>query len=144
MHAIDKERVRRLMEELKNSLDTAVQTVGLSEDDFMGDVRNRYTLRLALVEVVESAVDVGLHVLREDFGVDRVEGYLEIFRKLVQHGVLSHGVGVGMERLTRLRNLIIHRYWEVDDERMYREARGSGLELINRFARELLAYVSGT
>jgi len=143
MHAIDKERVRRLMEELKNSLDMAVRTVGLSEDVFMGDVRNRYTLRLALVEVVESAVDIGLHVLRKDFGVDRVEGYLEIFRKLVQHGVLSHDVGVGMERLTRLRNLIIHRYWEVDDERMYREARDSGLELINRFVRELLAYVSG-
>jgi uncharacterized protein YutE (UPF0331/DUF86 family) len=47
-----------------------------------------------------------------------------------------------MRRLTRLRNLIIHRYWEVDDFRIYREARESGLGMIERFMEEVEKYAS--
>jgi len=30
-----------------------------------------------------------------------------------------------MENLAKLRNLIIYRYWEIDDSRIYKEAKGS-------------------
>ncbi|MDK2384226.1 MAG: DUF86 domain-containing protein [Candidatus Korarchaeota archaeon] len=47
-----------------------------------------------------------------------------------------------MARLASLRNMVIHRYWEVDDLRIYREARSGGLEAIRSFAREVKAYLS--
>jgi len=61
---------------------------------------------------------------------------------LGEEGVISPRVGEGMQKLVRLRNLIIHRYWEVDDARVYREARSGGLDLVEEFAEEVEAYVA--
>ena len=65
-----------------------------------------------------------------------------MFKKLVEHGVLSRDVGEGMVRLARLRNLIEHRYWEVDDARLYREVREEGIGLVRRFIGEVERYAS--
>ncbi len=46
------------------------------------------------------------------------------------------------EKFGRLRNSIIHRYWEVDGSKIYREARDSGLKVIEKFIREVRTYVS--
>ncbi len=69
---------------------------------------------------------------------------MQVFRKLLERGVLSRDVGEGMIKLVRLRNLIVHRYWEVDDTRMYREIREEGIRLVRRFIGEVERYVSGS
>ncbi len=139
---LDKDRIGRLLDEIRRSLRVAEEVVSLSLEDFLSDVRNRYTLRLALVEVVEAAAVLGLHILRERFGEEEIEGYARVFEKLANYGVVSRDVGESMRRLARLRNIIVHRYWEVDDARIYREARGNGLEAIRKFVREVEEYVS--
>ncbi|MBS7637319.1 DUF86 domain-containing protein [Candidatus Bathyarchaeota archaeon] len=135
-------RADRLLEEIEGSLKVAEKIVRMDFNSFISDVRNRYTLRLALVEIVEASVTLGLYILRERFDVEAVEGYVQVFRKLMEHGVISPNVEIGMERLTRLRNMIIHRYWEADDARIYREAGGSGLMIIRRFVEEVEGYAS--
>ncbi len=103
----------------------------------------RLLFRLIRIEIVEAAVTIGLHILREQFG-EEVEGYVQVFKKLTEHGVLSGDIGEGMIRLARLRNLIVYRYWEVDDRRLYREVKEKGLELIRRFVKEIERYASRT
>ena len=49
-----------------------------------------------------------------------------------------------MEKLTRLRNLIIHRYWEIDDSRIYRETKSNGLKIIEDLIKEVEEYVIRT
>jgi uncharacterized protein YutE (UPF0331/DUF86 family) len=135
--------LEKLLEEIEKSLKIAESITRISIEEFLSDVRNRYTLRLALVEVVEAAARAGIRLLRERFGADSVEGYVQVFRGLVEHGVVSPETGLGMERLARLRNLVIHRYWEVDDARIYREARENGLKVIERFIEEVRRNVRG-
>ena len=84
---------------------------------------------------------VGLHILRERCRLE-AEGYVQVFRRLTECGVLTVETGEGMARLARLRNLIVHRYWEVDDIRVYTEVRREGLSLVRRFIGEVKAYVS--
>lgn len=134
-------RINKLLTEIKYSLKVARSIVDMDYDDFIRDIRNRYTLRLAVVEIVEASASLGLYILREFLSVRRVEGYSQIFRKLVERGVISSRIGEEMERLTRLRNLIIHRYWEVDDSRMYKEARNNGLKVVEDFIKEVEDYV---
>ncbi|MEX2706816.1 MAG: DUF86 domain-containing protein [Candidatus Freyrarchaeum guaymaensis] len=124
----------------------SIQTVTMASlpyDEFMGDLRNRYTLRLAILEIVEAAISMGLHILREKQEAEKIESYSETIEKLVEVGVVSAEVGDEVAKLVGLRNLIAHRYWEVDDSRIYREARGSGLEIIKRFVREVEERVLG-
>jgi len=47
-----------------------------------------------------------------------------------------------MKKLVGLRNLLVHRYWEVDDSRIYKEARREELEVIKEFVKVILAHVS--
>ena len=136
------EKIKRLIREIEDSLAIAKDIVSMDYSSFIQDIRNRYTLRLALVEIVEAAASLGLYLLRELRNIKKVEGYFQIFRKLVEQGVLSPETGEEMEKLARLRNLIIHRYWEVDDSKIYREARDSELKVIEKFVREVGTYVS--
>lgn len=49
----------------------------------------------------------------------------------MEYEVISSNVDTGMEKLTRLRNMTIHRYWEADDARIYMEAKERGLSIIS-------------
>jgi len=138
---MDRDRIARLLEEIRGSLKVVEEITSYELNEFLADVRNRYTLRLSIVEIVEAATSIGLYILREYFN-EGAEGYVNVFRALLGHGVLSSDVGEGMIRLVRLRNLIIHRYWEVDDIRMYREIKEEGIKLIKRFIEEVERYVS--
>lgn len=135
------ERIKRLLAEIRESLKIARSITDMEYDEFIRDIRNRYTLRLAIVEIVEASASLGLYILRKLLGIKRVEGYPHIFRRLVEHKVISPRIGEEMEKLTRLRNLIIHRYWEIDDSRIYRETKSNGLKIIEDLIKEVEEYV---
>ncbi len=46
-----------------------------------------------------------------------------------------------MVRLVGLRNIIVHRYWSVDDMRIYDNAKRSGVGAVEKFIKEVLNYV---
>ncbi|MET1159349.1 MAG: HepT-like ribonuclease domain-containing protein [Thermoprotei archaeon] len=137
-------RLEKLLDEIRESLALAKKIASLDYEEFMSDIRNRYTLRLALVEIVEAAVSIGLFILRNILGIEKIEGYVQIIRKLVENRILKPSIGEGIEKLVRLRNIIIHRYWEIDDSRIYREARGNGLRIVEEFVKEVEEFVSRT
>ncbi len=80
-------------------------------------------------------------ILEKKFGVT-VESYRDVFRKLVLHGVIDPDTGKAMEEAASLRNMIVHRYWQIDDERIYREAKGNNMAAIESFVSEVRNYVS--
>lgn len=47
-----------------------------------------------------------------------------------------------MRRFVGLRNLIVHRYWEVDDERMYKELKEEGLRRVREYLESVAKYAS--
>ena len=59
---MDRGRVERLVEDIRSSLMIARDMTSMSYTEFMRDIRNRYTLRLALIEIVEAAADLGLYL----------------------------------------------------------------------------------
>ena len=79
---------------------------------------------------------LGIHLL-EARGRRVPESYGAVFRRMAEEGMVSWEVAEGMRRLAGLRNLLVHRYWEVDDGRIYDEARGSGLDIVRRFVEEV-------
>ena len=41
--------------------------------------------------------------------------------------MISYEVAEGMAALAFLRNMVVYRYWDIDDARIYREVSKSGL-----------------
>ena len=140
---MDRERIERLLDEAERSLKVMRMIAALSPDEFLSDVRNRYALRMAVVEVVESIIAASVGILRESRGYTAHHGYVEVAKRLAEEGVLTSQEASDLERLTRLRNIIVHRYWEVDDRRIFEEARRNGIEAISRILSRLRGHVLG-
>ncbi len=66
-----------------------------------------------------------------------METYAQVVDRLLEMGVISVGTADSLKSLIRLRNLIMHRYWEVDDLARDREAKAGGLDSIEGFIREI-------
>jgi uncharacterized protein YutE (UPF0331/DUF86 family) len=56
-------------------------------------------------------------------GGDAPTAYAECFEKLAARGVIDSALAERLKAMARFRNLLLHRYWEVDDRRVLTIAR---------------------
>ena len=84
------------------------------------------------MSLVESSSGICIHILNNIFNV-YPKGYPTCFTLLAEKNVISHELGNALANAARLRNILVHRYWEVDDEKVYQSAR-DGIRDFKRFA----------
>jgi len=128
---------------LREALEEVRSVTSMSVDDFVRSRTARFSLRYSVVMLVEALADVAVLILEKDFG-EAAESYREAFLKLAEKGVVSAEAAEKMTALAGLRNLIVHKYRAVDDMRIYRDARGSGVEAVEKFILEVLRYVEAS
>ncbi len=75
-------------------------------------------MRYCLIVVVESLVALALHIAKRCFG-EKPETPIHAFRILRDRGLITSSECVEIEKLVRLRSLLVHRYWIVDDRKIY-------------------------
>ena len=86
------------------------------------------------------SIDLANHVIAAD-GHRVPRDYGDAFRVLAEVGVLDDGLAGRMVALAGARNLIVHLYAEVDDERLARAVREGGLDDLSAFAARIAALV---
>jgi uncharacterized protein YutE (UPF0331/DUF86 family) len=126
-------RLSRALRDLELSVNFIEQNLNRSLDEFLNDDEAVYALRYAVIEAAEPAVQIGLILLRETGA--RPASYGEVFQMPGERGIIPRDLAAAMRRFAGLRNLFIHRYWEVDDARLYRELKEGGLKTLRRFMR---------
>ncbi len=134
------ERLEQLLGELERSLSLARKLVALDLEDFISDFRNSLALRYLVVEIAETIVNVCLHVSRSR-RLGEPTSYREALLLMLRNGFISSQTFNALAGLLKLRNIIVHRYWEVDDAKLYSEARGGGLDAIAKFVEEVRSRV---
>lgn len=82
----------------------------------------RYSMRYQIVVLVEALGSLCLHIAAEDFKCEP-ESYSECFDLLEKRGLVS--CAEDLIKLSRLRNLVVHRYWVIDDSKVYDSIRGN-------------------
>jgi len=132
---VDSERLSRALRDLERSVNFIERILSHPLDEFLNDDEAVYALRYAVIEAVEAAVQIGLILLRETGA--RPASYGEVFQMLGERGIIPRDLAAAIRRFAGLRNLLVHRYWEVDDARLYRELKEEGLETLRRFLRHV-------
>ena len=140
MPEIDTARVERLLVEIEEALNLIREALMVSKQEFLSDIKSIYAVRYAIIRIVEAASLLGMYILEAQYGITP-ETYSDIFQILSRRDVISADVSEGFRRVVGLRNLIVHRYWVVDDSRIYEEAKGNGLKVIRMFIDEVRRYV---
>jgi len=138
---IDEGYVRRILRDAEEALEEISLAIRAGKDSFISNRTLRFSVRYSVIQLVEALADLGLAILERGFK-EEAEGYRDVFQKLALLGVVSPESAEGMMRLASLRNMIVHRYWEVDDSRIFDDAKDVGVAVVRRFMGEVVNYVS--
>ena len=72
--------------------------------------------------LVEALVALCYHISRRAYNI-RPGTSVEAFKVLMDRGLITYEEFSDFVKLVRLRNLLVHRYWVIDDKRLYDEAK---------------------
>jgi len=106
-------------------------------DEFMTSRRARFSLRYSIILVVEALADLGVAILEKDFN-EEVESYSDAFVKLTKKGIISSERMQSMIKLVSLRNLVVHRYWTINDMKIYKDAKEGGVKTLKDFMSKVM------
>ena len=126
---VDPNRVRRLLLMLERYR-------SLLAEDAPDPYRRRHLVQTA----AQISIDQANHVIAAD-GYRVPRDYGDAFRVLAEVGVLDEDLAGRMVALAGARNLIVHLYAEVDDERLARAVRDGGLDDLSAFAATIAGLV---
>lgn len=102
---------------------------------YLEDVVLQRAVERTLMNVVQACVDLARHV-RSSLGVSTAETAGQEFEGLVDAGIVSESTGEKLQEAVGLRNLLAHRYGEIDHELVY-EVVQEDLHWFERFQREV-------
>ena len=139
MTRVDRRQLLAFLGEAAEAIDAARRIVeGRDLDSFMRSVEARYALRYALILLVEALADALAMILEADYNM-APESYREVMLLAGEAGVIPYSDAAVLAGLASLRNMLVHRYWRVDDARLYRETR-KGLKVAERVVEALKRY----
>src|SRR5208283_2809938 len=106
--------VSQIKQRLREVLDAMAELKKLTGKPYEKlDMNEKYAIRYHVIVLAEALGNVCLHVAKEDLKREPLS-YSECFKLLDKEGI-SDGCAKELTKLVRLRNLLTHRYWIIDD-----------------------------
>lgn len=115
---VDRERILGLLEDIEQQVDFMGKVTSTDTKRFLSQIEKVYGLRYAVIRSVEAMAGVCVHLMAKVFNKS-LESYAECFQTLGEKGVIPLDLAFRLAAMARLRNLLVHRYWDVDDERVF-------------------------
>jgi uncharacterized protein YutE (UPF0331/DUF86 family) len=122
MKRVNIELVRQRAREIRESTDKVRQYATQPDEAFFSDERNLYTVMHLLLLAIEAMAAICNHILAKT-AHKAPGGYTDCFIGLETLDVLDHSLVQRLVQAARFRNLLVHRYWQVDPQRVLAYAR---------------------
>ncbi|MBI5378743.1 MAG: DUF86 domain-containing protein [Nitrospirae bacterium] len=139
---INLEKIKTLEKDLLDAVSEIRSLLAGEAETFVNDQKAIYSLRYLLIEAVEAMANICNHILARTTG-QVPKGYPDCFEKLADGGILTKELSMKLKKMAGLRNILIHRYWQIDDRRVFRTTRDNigdfeeFLRQINKVIREI-------
>jgi len=120
MTSLDKDYVRRLIADMREAMKIILED--LSKPFNRISRAEKSEVRYYLIVLAEALVALCYHVSRRVYNT-RPESSIEAFKVLMDKSLITSEEFDDFVKLAKLRNLLVHRYWIIDDRRIYEEVR---------------------
>jgi len=124
--SIDHKRISRYLLTIRENIqDLELLLKQHSDQEFLKDRLLMKSLKYCLIEIAEAMSDILQHILAKKKGI-AADGYVDVAVKAKQNSLISSDL---MDRLLfffKFRNVLVHRYWQVDDEELLKNTRQGG------------------
>ena len=135
------DRIRQLAGEMNLSLSKLETTSKLGKEDFLKSPDKIDSTKYNLIIAIEAAIDISNHIVAKAGG-RTPQDYADCFTVLGELGVFSEEFVERLQKMARFRNLLVHLYWQVDNEKVFEVIRENLVDLkkylqgIGKFIRE--------
>jgi uncharacterized protein YutE (UPF0331/DUF86 family) len=114
--------VQERAREIRENVQKVQRYAALPDDEFFSDERTLYTVMHLLLIAIEAVGALCNHLLAKT--AHQAPGsYAECFDGLRDLGHLDDDLAGRLIRMARFRNILVHRYWEIDSHQILRYAR---------------------
>jgi uncharacterized protein YutE (UPF0331/DUF86 family) len=139
---INIEKIKTLEKDILNSVSEIRSLIAKEEEIFIKERRDIYSLRYLLIEAVEAIANICNHILARMTG-QVPKGYPDCFEKLSEAKIITGELGEKLSKAASLRNIIIHKYWEIDDRKVFKSAR-ENIGDFEEFLRQINEFIKKT
>jgi len=111
----------------------------LSPEQFLKSYKDIQAAKYSLLEIMEACIDIANYIISVK-SFRRAEEYSEMFKVLKEEGILGKKLANKLEDMARFRNLLVHRYGEIDNRRVL-EIIKHNLKDIEEFEKEIQKFM---
>ncbi|MEZ4712185.1 MAG: DUF86 domain-containing protein [Caldilineaceae bacterium] len=128
MSAVNVDRIRELLGNIADAQRQLAELGAESLADFLADFRNVASAKYLLIVANEAAIDICNHIVARQGG-RAPDAYAECFEILSTLGVIDNDLANKLQQMARFRNLLVHLYWQVDNQRIHEIIRDDLVDL---------------
>lgn len=136
---LDRDRIAKDIADIAMARGETERLMAADQATFFSDSRNAFSVRYLIIQTVEAMTDLCQHMLARTRGIP-CDGYIDCIVKAGEYGIISATLAERLRRLAALRNILVHRYWSIDDARVYTETQAN-LSDLTTFIDEIEALV---
>jgi uncharacterized protein YutE (UPF0331/DUF86 family) len=119
---MDKERILAKVDELDSYKRELVDILPDEFEDYANSVETKRACERLIHVMIENVIDISALIVKElKLGLPSEEE--DLFRKLGKKGIISAGMTDKLKGMKGFRNILVHRYSEVDDELVFKFLR---------------------
>jgi uncharacterized protein YutE (UPF0331/DUF86 family) len=110
---VDKSLILRKLSALDEYLKQINEYAEISLKDYVADWKIQRIVERTLQMMIETCLDVAGHIISDE-KLRVPETYADMFRILVQNGILKESQREAFEKMAKFRNIIVHDYEKID------------------------------
>ena len=136
---INLEKLKKRISEIKENCEKIRKYSSIPDNQFWKDERNALAIKHLLLQSIEASASICNHVLAKKFSKSP-SSFAECFECLYEAGVVDKKLSLSLKKMSRFRNILVHRYWEIEDKKILEYARNN-LEDFDRFLESIVQSV---
>ncbi len=137
--AINPNLIGTKISEIQESLLRLGDISSKGKEAFLNEPNLRDSAKYRLITAIEAAISICNHIAARKFK-RAPESYSDCFMILHELGVISGELAGKLGDMARFRNMLVHIYWEINDERIYNFLTGELVDLEN-YIKEIVNYI---
>lgn len=119
---LDVKRLKFLINEIKESVSQIKKYTSIPEKEFWSDRRNILSVEHLLLRAIEATANICSHIAARKLQKG-VESPAECFELLGKEKLINEDLAKALREMARFRNILVHRYWEVDEKKVYQYSK---------------------
>lgn len=113
------DKIRKITSEILGSLERLEELKNMPKDEFLSDQHKIGSAKYCFIVAIEGMIDLCNHIIARN-GYRTPEDYADTFRVMAEKEAFDKDFTDTLIRIARFRNRLVHIYWEVDSNELYR------------------------